>query len=137
MARAPARSQDKCLLTYEAIFNMSRLATGMTFFNFSSGLMMRPSFNLYFLMYTQIFFVTSVRGIDLSPQIAANAGLRVFGAKIPFPAFFIAAAFFLALAARAFLPAVFFSAVIFFSVAFVTVVFVVVTVVVVVIAMEV
>merc|ERR1719313_2768703 len=82
-------------------------------------------------MYTQIFLVTSVRGIDLPPQISANAGLRVFGAKMPTPFFFMAAAFFLALAARAFLPAVFFSAVIFFSVAFVTVVFVVVTVVVV------
>merc|ERR1719152_590609 len=75
-------------------------------------------------MYAQIFFVTSVRGIDLPPQIAARAGLRVFGAKIPLPAFFIAAAFFLA--ASAFLPAVRFSAVIFFKVAFVRVVFVVV-----------
>merc|ERR550537_926909 len=46
-------------------------------------------------MYTQIFFVTSVRGITFPPQIAANSGLRVFGAKIPLPAFFIAAAFFL------------------------------------------
>merc|ERR1719159_1405907 len=42
-------------------------------------------------MYTQIFLVTSVRGIDFPPQTAANAGLRVFGAKSPFPAFFIAA----------------------------------------------
>merc|ERR1719379_2068575 len=41
-------------------------------------------------MYTQIFLVTSVRGIDFPPQTAANAGLRVFGAKSPFPAFFIA-----------------------------------------------
>merc|ERR1712182_41679 len=31
-------------------------------------------------MYTQIFLVTSVRGIDFPPQTAANAGLRVFGA---------------------------------------------------------
>merc|ERR1719301_180296 len=45
-------------------------------------------------MYTQIFFVTSVRGIDFPPQIAANAGLRVFGAKIPTPFFFMAAAIF-------------------------------------------
>merc|ERR1719487_824792 len=36
-------------------------------------------------MYTQIFFVTSVGGIDFPPQIAANAGLRVFGAKSPTP----------------------------------------------------
>merc|ERR1719337_631888 len=80
-------------------------------------------------MYTQIFFVTSVRGIVLPPQMAANAGLRVFGAKMPTPFFFMASAFFLADADLAFLPAVFFSAVIFFNVAFVTVVFVVVLVV--------
>merc|ERR1711937_580827 len=43
-------------------------------------------------MYTQIFLVTSVRGIDCPPQTAANAGLRVFGAKSPTPFFFIAAA---------------------------------------------
>ena len=66
-------------------------------------------------MYTQIFFVTSVRGIVVPPQMAANAGLRVFGAKMPFPAFFMAATFFLADADRAFFPAVFFSAVIFFN----------------------
>merc|ERR1719240_1632896 len=79
-------------------------------------------------MYTQIFFVTSVRGSVFAPQIAAKAGLKVFGAKMPFPAFFMANASFLEEAARAFFPAVFFSAVIFFSVAFVTVVFVVVVV---------
>merc|ERR1719387_2966342 len=62
-------------------------------------------------MYAQIFFVTSVRGIFFPPQIAANASLRVFGAKIPLPAFFIAATFFFALAALAFFPAAFFSAV--------------------------
>merc|ERR1719311_973679 len=80
-------------------------------------------------MYTQIFLVTSVRGIDFPPQISANAGLRVFGAKMPTPFFFMANAFFLADALFAFLPAVFFSAVIFFNVAFVRVVFVVATVV--------
>merc|ERR1719174_2155408 len=79
-------------------------------------------------MYTQIFFVTSVRGIVFPPQIAANAGLSVFGAKMPTPFFFMAAAFFLAEADFAFLPAVFFSAVIFFNAAFVIVVFVVVVV---------
>ena len=42
------------------------------------------------------FFVTSVRGIVFPPQIAANAGLRVFGAKMPTPFFFMAATFFLA-----------------------------------------
>merc|ERR1719337_209967 len=43
-------------------------------------------------MYTQVFFVTSVRGMVLPPQIAANAGLNVFGAKIPTPFFFMSAA---------------------------------------------
>merc|ERR1712139_172090 len=76
-------------------------------------------------MYAQIFFVTSVRGIDFPPQMAANAGLRVFGAKRPFPAFFIAAAFFLEAADMFFLLWVFRRDVIFFKVAFVIVVFVV------------
>merc|ERR1719409_2361325 len=90
-------------------------------------------------MYTQIFLVTSVRGRVLAPQIFAIASLSFFGAKMPFPAFFMASAFFLADADLAILPAVFFSAVIFFKVAFVMVVFVVATVVfvvVVVIAIE-
>merc|ERR1719258_744455 len=42
-------------------------------------------------MYAQIFFVTSVRGNFFAPQIAASSGLRTFGAKMPFPAFFMAA----------------------------------------------
>merc|ERR1719171_3280842 len=50
-------------------------------------------------MYTQIFFVTSVRGIFLPPQIAASESLKAFGAKIPTPFFFMAAAFFFALIA--------------------------------------
>merc|ERR1719327_362724 len=79
-------------------------------------------------MYTQIFLVTSVRGMVLPPQIFANASLSFFGAKMPSPAFFMASAFFLADADLAFLPAVFFAAVIFFSSAFVMVVFVVVVV---------
>merc|ERR1711959_801584 len=98
------------------------LATGMTAFNAVSGLITRPSFSLCFLMYTQTFFVTSVRGMVLPPQIAANAGLNVFGAKIPTPFFFMAAAFFFPVADCAFLPAFFFSA---FSVAFVAFVMVV------------
>merc|ERR1712224_67015 len=76
-------------------------------------------------MYTQIFLVTSVRGRVLAPQIVAIASLSFFGAKMPFPAFFMAAAFLLDAAAREILPAFFFSAVIFFKVAFVIVVFVV------------
>merc|ERR550537_628030 len=83
-------------------------------------------------MYTQIFFVTSVRGRTFAPQMAANASESFFGAKMPTPFFFMAIAFFLAEADFAFLPAAFFSA----FVAFVTVVFVVVTVAVFVIAIE-
>merc|ERR1711869_98071 len=74
-------------------------------------------------MYTQIFLVTSVWGRVLAPQIVAIASLSFFGAKMPFPAFFMAAAFFVDAAAREILPAFFFSAVIFFKVAFVVVVF--------------
>merc|ERR1719236_134284 len=88
-------------------------------------------------MYAQIFLVTSVRGRVLAPQIAAIASLSFFGAKMPFPAFFMAAAFFLADADLAFLPAAFFAAVIFFASAFEILDFVVVVVtVIVVIAIE-
>merc|ERR1711937_847328 len=45
-------------------------------------------------MYTQIFFVTSVRGIFLPPQILASGSLKAFGAKIPTPFFFMAAVVF-------------------------------------------
>merc|ERR1719171_2968579 len=55
-------------------------------------------------MYTHNFFVTSVRGIDFPPQTAASAGLRVFGAKMPTPFFFMAATFFFAADFRAILP---------------------------------
>merc|ERR1719261_1174264 len=79
-------------------------------------------------MYAQIFFVTSVRGNFFAPQIAASAGLRVFGAKMPLPAFFMAAALRLPAAFIAVLPKRFFSAVIFFKAPFVIVVFVVVVV---------
>ena len=58
-----------------------------------------------------------MRAIDFPPQMPANAGLRVFGAKMPTPFFFMAAAFFLPVADCAALPLVRFSAVIFFSVA--------------------
>merc|ERR1719155_324031 len=76
-------------------------------------------------MYTQIFFVTSVRGAVFTPQTFANASLSFFGAKMPTPFFFMAAAIFLPFAFAAVLPRAFFSAVIFFKVAFVIVVFVV------------
>merc|ERR1719281_779434 len=79
-------------------------------------------------MYTQMAFVTSVRGMTFLPQTAANASLSFFGAKMPFPAFFMAAAIFLPFAFAAFLPIARFSAVIFLRVAFVMVVFVVVVV---------
>merc|ERR1719169_31726 len=81
-------------------------------------------------MYTQIFLVTSVRGRVLAPQIFASASLSFFGAKMPFPAFFMACAFFLADADLAFLPAVFFSSAfeILGFVVFVTVVVVVIAI---------
>merc|ERR1719183_99844 len=63
-------------------------------------------------MYTQTFFVTSVRAIFLPPQIFANASLSVFGAKSPTPFFFMAAATFSPLALLAALPAAFFVALI-------------------------
>merc|ERR1719258_411256 len=67
-------------------------------------------------MYSQTFLVTSVRGsVDL-PQIAASSVLSFFGAKMPLPAFFMAAAIFLPLALLAALPSAFFVAL---SVAFV------------------
>merc|ERR1719498_355691 len=77
-------------------------------------------------MYSQTFLVTSVRGsVDL-PQIAANASLSFFGAKMPVPAFFWANAFFLQVAFCAVLPNRRFSAVVFFNSAFVIVAFFVV-----------
>merc|ERR1719201_1993874 len=79
-------------------------------------------------MYTQIFFVTSVRGAVFTPQTFANASLSFFGAKMPTPFFFMAAAIFLPFAFAAFVMVGFFVAVV------VTVVFF--AVVVVVIAIE-
>merc|ERR1711998_592792 len=90
--------------------------------------MTRPLFKPCFLMYTQIFFVTSVRGIFFPPQISANAGLRVFGAKRPTPFFFMAAAIFFPDALLAVLPRAFFVAFKAFVVALVIVVLVVVVV---------
>merc|ERR1719281_379968 len=103
------------------------LAAGMICFNVASGLITRPLFKEFFLMYTHSFLVTSVRGIDLPPQMAANAGLSVFGAKMP-TLFFMAKAFFLPVADIAALPLVRFSALIFLRAAFVIVVFFVVVV---------
>merc|ERR1719327_1604507 len=74
-------------------------------------------------MYTQIFLVTSVRGRVLAPQIFAIASLSFFGAKMPFPAFFMANAFFLPAAFIAFVTVVF---VVFATVVFATVLVVVV-----------
>merc|ERR1719353_233219 len=65
-------------------------------------------------MYSQTFFVTSVRAsVDL-PQIAASSVLSFFGAKMPLPAFFRANATFVI--------------VVFFVVVVATVVFVVVVI---------
>merc|ERR1719454_1712525 len=84
-------------------------------------------------MYSQTFLVTSVRGsVDL-PQIAASSVLSFFGAKMPLPAFFMAAAIFLPLALLAALPAAFFVAFVIvgffvFVIVVATVVFVVVVI---------
>merc|ERR1719183_821740 len=88
------RAYLMCFERKDGIFSMSNEATGRTVLSVASGLMMRPLFRPFFLMYTQIARVTSVRGITFLPQIAARAGDSVFGAKIPLPAFFMAAAFF-------------------------------------------
>merc|ERR1719261_2110841 len=72
--------------------------------------MVRPLLSPFFLMYTQTFLVTSVRGRVFAPQTAASASLSFFGAKMPLPAFFMIVRF---------------SALIVFNVAFVIVVFVV------------
>lgn len=48
-----------------------------------------------------------MRGIFFPPQISANAGLRVFGAKRPTPFFFMAAAIFFPDALLAVLPRAF------------------------------
>merc|ERR1719161_389839 len=82
-------------------------------------------------MYTQTFLVTSVRGRVFAPQTAASASLSFFGAKMPLPAFFMAAAIFFPLAFDAVFPRARFSAVIFLIVVFATVVFATVLVVVV------
>merc|ERR1719163_1615659 len=85
-------------------------------------------------MYTQTFLVTSVRGRVFAPQTTASASLSFFGAKMPLPAFFMAAAIFFPLAFDAVFPKARFSAVTFVIVAFVvfaTVVFATVLVVVV------
>merc|ERR1719407_54844 len=74
-------------------------------------------------MYAQTFLVTSVRGRVFAPQTAASESLSFFGAKMPLPAFFMAAAIFFPLAFDAVFPRARFSAVIFLSVAFGTVVF--------------
>merc|ERR1719420_454502 len=74
-------------------------------------------------MYAQIFFVTSVRGAVFTPHTAARASESFFGAKMPTPFFFMAAAIFLPFAFAAVLPRAFFVAlvvtVVFFAVVFV------------------
>merc|ERR1719352_1699631 len=82
-------------------------------------------------MYTQTFLVTSVRGRVFAPQTAASESLSFFGAKMPLPAFFMAAAIFFPLAFDAVFPRARFSAVVFGTVVFATVVLATVLVVVV------
>merc|ERR1719258_620988 len=77
-------------------------------------------------MYTQTFLVTSVRGRVFAPQTAASASLSFFGAKMPLPAFFMAAAIFFPLAFDAVFPRARFSTVVFATVVLATVLVVVV-----------
>merc|ERR1719421_2043878 len=98
MAGTCPRSLGEVLDHKRCHLKQSMLAAGMICFNVASGLITRPLFKEFFLMYTHNFLVTSVRGIDLPPQMAANAGLSVFGAKMPTPFFFMAKAFFLPVA---------------------------------------
>merc|ERR1719321_2135163 len=103
----------------EPILSMSSFATGKTPFILSSGLMMRPSLSFFALMYFQMAFVTSTLLNFFEPQIAANAGLKFFGAKRPLPADF---SFLIAF----FVPVVVaFVALVFFVVALEVVVFVI------------
>merc|ERR1719353_1346049 len=74
------RAYLMCFERKDGIFSMSNEATGRTVLSVASGLMMRPLFRPFFLMYTQIAFVTSVRGITFLPRIAARAGESAFGA---------------------------------------------------------
>merc|ERR1719235_2695393 len=76
-------------------------------------------------MYAQIFFVTSVRGAVFTPHTAAKASESFFGAKMPTPFFFMAAAIFLPFAFAAVLPRAFFAVVVtvvFFAVVVVVVI---------------
>merc|ERR1719359_2172324 len=95
----------KCADTIFAISNIDKDFLGNTFDSAASGEMVLPALNLCFLMYAQIFFVTSMRDMLLPPQIEANSALSVFGAKRPFPAFLRFAAFLFPAAFFAVLPA--------------------------------
>ena len=53
-----ARARQKKTILQRTL-SMSMLAAGMIAFNAESGLIMRPLLSLFFLMYTQIFLVTS------------------------------------------------------------------------------
>src|SRR6185436_14533958 len=90
--------------------------------NLASALIMvrlLASWRLFFLMYSQTFFVTSVRGTGRSPMIAASAllgvmafmnaafGVRFLAGAFAFFAFFAGAAFLTAGFFAAFFPAFF------------------------------
>src|SRR5258706_9588899 len=83
----PAQGQtnfyDKCLLTSLVISNiLTVFFPPKTFLRFSSALMLRLSFlscRLFFLMYAQSFFTTSVRGIALVPTTGCSASPMFIG----------------------------------------------------------
>ena len=71
----------RCLLTSFVISNMFTVALPpKTTFSVASALIMRlflASWSLFFLMYAQSFFVTSVRGIGLRADDLGERGARL------------------------------------------------------------
>src|SRR5882672_7232740 len=114
--RLPAANYPRCLLTYLVSSNIEACALPNSARILSSALIMRrltASCNLFFLMYFQIWLVTSVRGIGVEPMIAASGPRGVSG--IMNAAFGLRATFFFAVLGAAFF-ATFFAA--FFGAAF-------------------
>jgi hypothetical protein len=86
----PLLQRESTLKSYERCFDTSLVISNIETWSFlkmglslSSALMLRLfllSWSLFFLMYAQSFFVTSVLGIGVAPTIAANFSLGVTGA---------------------------------------------------------
>merc|ERR1719265_518273 len=87
-------------------------------FSVLSALIMRPLLSFAFLMYAQTPFTASPRVPLPLPTIFASAEEYVTGLKTPLPAFFWAAATFLAFLAFGFFEAAFFGFLVFAAAAF-------------------